>query len=176
AKRQQSLSAAAGMHRFVWDLRYPPATATPSWRSGDGVLVVPGTYTVRLNVGGSKYERPLLVKLDPRVRASQADLELQFEIAQQGAAALRRLSKARKQAQTINDQILSLQLRTTNPDLAMELAQFAPRLSSLMGLPPPNYGAAVTPINTDETSLEHLLEVYTDLEEAVESADRAPTR
>ena len=90
--------------------------------------------------------------------------------------AYRRLSKARKQAQTINDQILSLQLRTTNPDLAMELAQFAPRLSSLMGLPPPNYGAAVTPINTDETSLEHLLEVYTDLEEAVESADRAPTR
>src|SRR5581483_4550722 len=176
AQQQQPLSAAAGMHRFFWDLRYPPPTTTPSWRSdGGGVWAMPGTYTVRLTAEGRTYERQLAVDMDPRVHTSTADLQLQFEIAQQGAAAVRRISRAMKEARSIDDQVLSVQLRTTDPDLRMELAQFAQRLSIIKGPPPPDYGAAVTPLNSDETSLEHLLEAYTELEDAVESADRAPT-
>src|SRR5205823_2768468 len=75
------------------------------------------------------------------------------------------------------DQVLTLQLKNMDSaETTALLANFDHRLSTLMGPPPPNYGAAVTPVNTDQTSLEHLYEVYTELEDAVESADRPPTR
>jgi len=71
------LSAAPGMHRFVWDLRYPeprvlnvqyPISATPynTARAPRGPWVVPGTYTVRLTVNGRTYTQPLTVRIDPR--------------------------------------------------------------------------------------------------------------
>jgi hypothetical protein len=44
-------------------------------------LVEPGTYQVKLTVVGKDYTAPLEVKVDPRVKASQADLEKQHEFA-----------------------------------------------------------------------------------------------
>jgi len=85
------LSAAPGMHRFVWDLRYPepavlnvqyPISATPgnTAREPRGPWVVPGTYTVRLTVNGRTYTQPLTVRMDPRVKASTATLARQFAL------------------------------------------------------------------------------------------------
>ena len=65
------VSAAPGMHRFVWSLRYP--NLTPASEPGlpkDGVWAPPGRYTVELNVGGRRYEQPLQVEPDPRVLVS----------------------------------------------------------------------------------------------------------
>ena len=66
------LSAAAGMHRWVWDLR-PTPPPDRSARGGGGefgersaALVLAGTYTVKLTVGGKSYTQPLQVKTDPR--------------------------------------------------------------------------------------------------------------
>ena len=104
----EPLSAAAGMHRWVWDLRPAPtaerpargaaaragapagATPTgPAGAAGGGAAgagglgggggggggfgrftppVLPGTYTVKLTVGGKTYTQPLVVKMDPRAR------------------------------------------------------------------------------------------------------------
>jgi photosystem II stability/assembly factor-like uncharacterized protein len=71
----ESLSAAAGMHRWVWDLRpTPPATTGPGGGGGGGggfgnrPTVLPGNYTVRLTVAGQSYTQPLVVKPDPRVK------------------------------------------------------------------------------------------------------------
>ncbi len=65
------LSASAGMHRWVWDLRpAPPAAPAASgggFRRGAGV-VLPATYTIKLTVAGKTYLQPLNVKNDPRVR------------------------------------------------------------------------------------------------------------
>jgi photosystem II stability/assembly factor-like uncharacterized protein len=88
----QVLSAEPGMHRFVWDLRYPeprvlnqqyPISATPNNtpREPRGLWVVPGTYTVRLTVNGATYTQPLTVRMDPRVKASTATLARQFTLA-----------------------------------------------------------------------------------------------
>jgi hypothetical protein len=85
------LSAQPGMHRFVWDLRYPeprvlaqqyPISATPSntAREPRGPWVVPGTYSVRLTVNGKTYTQPLSVRMDPRVKASSATLARQFSL------------------------------------------------------------------------------------------------
>ena len=176
---EPSLSAAAGMHRFVWNLQYPPAALNESqpWRSAVGVWALPGKYTVRLTAGGHTYEQPLAVKMDPRVNTPTADLAAQFDIAQRTAAAIRQISPALKQAKNISSQVAALQLKTKdNSATGKLLSNFMRQLSTVMGPPPLNYGAPVIPLITDRTSLEYLLASYTELEDAVESADRAPTQ
>jgi hypothetical protein len=73
----------AGLNMFAWNLRYPDATVFENmilWAGGtSGPVVLPGTYSVRLNVGGQRYTQPLVVVRDPRVTASDADLREQFE-------------------------------------------------------------------------------------------------
>jgi photosystem II stability/assembly factor-like uncharacterized protein len=71
-----SLSTAAGMHRWIWDLRPTPPPRPAGGAGGGGgfggrggaSVVLPGTYTVRLTAGGKSYTQPLLVKADPRAR------------------------------------------------------------------------------------------------------------
>ena len=75
----EPLSAAAGMHRWVWDLRgAAPAGGTGGAGRGAGggggggfgrggaPSVQPGTYNVKLTVEGKTYTQPLAVKPDPR--------------------------------------------------------------------------------------------------------------
>ena len=109
------LSAAAGMHRFVWDLHYPPpaslsheypisATYRDTPREPRGPWVLPGTYTVQLAVDGKVYTQPLTVRMDPRVRTPAGGLAQQFVLAQRLVSALRQDSlmlgevRARKSA------------------------------------------------------------------------------
>jgi photosystem II stability/assembly factor-like uncharacterized protein len=82
----QAVSSAPGMHRLTWDLRYP---VPPGLRRGypiaaihrntalepGGPAVLPGRYTVRLTVGGRSHQQPLMVRMDPRVKARAADLQ-----------------------------------------------------------------------------------------------------
>ena len=86
---ERTLSAEPGMHRFVWDMHYPPPDSldhdypisaiyrdTPRYPLGPPTL--PGTYTVKLTVDGDTQVQLLTVKMDPRVKASAADLQAQF--------------------------------------------------------------------------------------------------
>ncbi len=90
----QQLSTGAGLHRFVWDLHYPPpavesfsypisAVYRNTWREPRGPWVMPGTYTVRLTVSGQRHEQPLKVKMDPRVKTPLAGLQRQFALSKQ---------------------------------------------------------------------------------------------
>lgn len=61
-----------GLNRAVWDLRHArPGAASArgarAARSAPGALVVPGTYTVRLEAGGVISEQSLQVLEDPRI-------------------------------------------------------------------------------------------------------------
>jgi photosystem II stability/assembly factor-like uncharacterized protein len=87
------LSPTAGLHRFVWDLCYPPpegvdheypisAIVHDTPRYPLGALVMPGEYSVKLTVEGKSYLQPLTVKMDPRVKTSLAGLRQQFDLAQ----------------------------------------------------------------------------------------------
>jgi hypothetical protein len=71
----QALPATPGLHRFVWDFRPTPVAGGRGGRGGGGggggfgrggATAAPGTYTVRLTVGGKTLTQPLIVKPDPR--------------------------------------------------------------------------------------------------------------
>ena len=78
--------AKAGMNRFVWDMRYPAARAVPGDKTTQdatrsGPLATPGTYWVRLTVGGETQTQKFELVKEPRVAATQEDFEKQFELA-----------------------------------------------------------------------------------------------
>jgi photosystem II stability/assembly factor-like uncharacterized protein len=77
------LPKSAGMHRFVWNLRYDMPDLVPSaiYDMGEplGPMALPGKYTARLNVAGKSYTAPIELRLDPRVKTPMAELEKQFE-------------------------------------------------------------------------------------------------
>ncbi|HEY3747326.1 MAG TPA: glycosyl hydrolase [Gemmatimonadaceae bacterium] len=73
----------AGLNMFAWNLRYPDASVFQNmimWAGGiAGPVILPGTYTVRLNVNGQSYRQPLNLVKDPRTTATDADLREQFD-------------------------------------------------------------------------------------------------
>src|SRR5213082_3523090 len=79
-----SLKIDAGLNRFVWDLRYADAHRFKGlvfWAGKTrGPLAVPGSYKVRLTVGAWSETRGLSVVKDPRVKATQAELQQQFDL------------------------------------------------------------------------------------------------
>ncbi len=106
------LPKTAGLHRFVWDLRYPDPEQllytyygvhvdyfeytladhaiphnTP-WHEPQGPMVLPGQYEVRLTAGGQTQHQPITVTLDPRLNVSLQELRQQLELAQKIAAVM----------------------------------------------------------------------------------------
>jgi len=100
------LLAEAGMHRFVWDLRYAmPKGMRRSFWGPAGPLAAPGNYTVKLTANGKSSTQPLTIKLDPRVKTPQDALERQFGLASKLAARLGEVSLALQQAGDLRKQI-----------------------------------------------------------------------
>ena len=64
------------------------------------MFVLPGTYQVRLTVGGRSFRQPVVVRMDPRVRTSTADLTLQLKLSKALDGAIRRLAAARADVNT----------------------------------------------------------------------------
>jgi photosystem II stability/assembly factor-like uncharacterized protein len=105
---ERYVTARPGLNRFVWDLRYPGAEKVPGDVSTEkaitGPLAPPGRYQVRLAVGARSWTRSFEVRKDPRVAATQAELDAQFALWSQirdtlsaTHAAINRLRRIRRQ-------------------------------------------------------------------------------
>jgi len=115
-KPEPPLPAGAGMHRFIWDLRYVvPPVASPEYgmatvygrdvpREPAGPQALPGGYQVRLTVGGQSYTQPLKLVMDPRVQPSPQDLEKQFTLEMKLSVALRQSQQALDEIKKFYDQ------------------------------------------------------------------------
>jgi photosystem II stability/assembly factor-like uncharacterized protein len=81
ASRAPRVPKAAGMNRFVWNMRHPDARGVPgdvlTERSLTGPVVPPGRYEVELGVGDRTVTAPFEIRVDPLVKATPADLEAQ---------------------------------------------------------------------------------------------------
>jgi hypothetical protein len=89
SKNGTRVPKAAGANRFVWDLRYPDATAVvdldapPNARLADslkGPVAPPGKYQVRLEASGQSQTRSLRIRKDKRVQAKKSELRDQFNL------------------------------------------------------------------------------------------------
>ena len=134
------LPKTAGMHRWVWDLRATapmsthyeyPISAVPHRTplTPQGPLVTPGTYTVRLTADGKSETASLLVKMDPRVRMTSADLQDLYGAQTTMAATLDELSKADLEAHSAMEQAAG----GANQAVAGKLAPMVKALKEIVG-------------------------------------------
>ena len=101
ARRQRERRATAvtpGMNRFQWNLRYPNAVDVKGIYNSYfaaavpvGPEVVPGTYYATLSYGSATQKRPFVVRLDPSLRTTQAQLQQRFDLLMRIHGALNRL-------------------------------------------------------------------------------------
>jgi photosystem II stability/assembly factor-like uncharacterized protein len=179
----KTLSGEPGMHRFTWDVHYPSA---PSVRNrfaamfglGTGPWAPPGQYTVRLTVGGHAYTQPLTLKMDPRVKTTEADLVKQFTVAREIGASQARVQQALHEANNLRESLRALQGKLTGQEkLAGEAETFKQKLTAIAGPPPPRIpaGFGEEDPNVGEGNLRTLVAAWSEVDRAVESADAAPT-
>lgn len=123
---QRILSATSGMHRWVWDIHYStpdstrhayPIAAVPydTPRLPLGPSAVPGDYTVRLTVNGHSSTAPLTIKMDPRVKASAADLDQLFQAQSRLAAMVTQSTRAINEAHSLHNQLEKLFSPSNDP-------------------------------------------------------------
>jgi len=181
-QRGERLPAEAGLNRFAWDMRYEKPTEIPgaaSWGGRPtGPAALPGNYQVRLTVpGGKPQTAPLEIKLDPRLKTSQADLAKQFDLAMKIRDRVKDDHDAVKQIRDVRAQLKALETRLKNEPRGKDLITAAEQLDKKMtsieeeliqvksksSEDPLNY-----PIKVDDKLM--------GLGGTVESAETAPTR
>jgi photosystem II stability/assembly factor-like uncharacterized protein len=173
----QSLSTNAGMHRFLWGLHYTPvpgvepefpisatyrntpAAATSPWAA-------PGDYTVTLTIDGKTFSQPLTVAMDPRVKASTADLQQQFDLSWKLYQLRLKFAPIGEKFDDITEQLTKLRAKAAErPGVAQKVEAFAQTLTKF-GPPNPRPGAPPSFF---------VLESTTQLFNEIERADAAPT-
>jgi photosystem II stability/assembly factor-like uncharacterized protein len=182
AEPARSLGAGAGMHRWVWDFRYPapltlrrgfPISAVPhaTPREPLGPLAAPGAYTVRLSVDGRRLETALLLKADPRVHLGPDDFAAQSRLALQLAALLSESSRSLLEVRSTAAQLQALRASGRARAEARALAaRLAPLLKPEKAAQPEKSAEAVAPRRLPEVQAD-ISSLYT----AVMRSDAPPT-
>jgi photosystem II stability/assembly factor-like uncharacterized protein len=145
----------AGMHRFVWDLRYAPPRASYSYpisatpgntaRVPAGVWAPPGGYTVRLTAGGQTLTAPLRLRMDPRVKTTPTQLDQQFTLSMRLVPVINRLfdlGPSNERARVLHGQLLQIYGAVQGADVApaSQLVQQAEELLKEAG----NVGSGIS--------------------------------
>ena len=175
----EPISATAGAHRFVWDLHYAfPADVHTSFYGPKPPLALPGKYTVKLTVNGRSHSQPLVLKMDPRVKTSQADLEKMFRAECRVAKNLADLSTAMKHAQELQVNLAARKKEvSSNNEIAEGFATLDRETAELMGVQgEPEFGVfGLTVPSTETVTLREALHAATGLLSIVQSSDSAPS-
>ena len=140
----QTLTAKAGIQRFVWDLKYAPPLAfghgfpisaiyqdTPLYPLGPSVL--PGTYTVKLTANRSTISQSLTVKLDPRLQTNVADLTQQFNLSLEAYRGMQTTFETVEQIRKLRAQIKALISRVDRGPLAEALNTLDKKAAAIGG-------------------------------------------
>jgi hypothetical protein len=164
------LESVAGMHRFVWDLRWNSSGTGEEFEDEGygaprGPKVVPGTYKVKLTVDGTNYTEPMTVAMDPRSKATSAVLEEQQKLGLEIFGEVRRSRQVLAEMSMVKNSLgkLKEQLKG-NPEL---LAQAEKLETSIGGI---EKGNKATP---DAMGLEAAKNGLQSVLKVVESGDRS---
>ncbi|HZD96054.1 MAG TPA: hypothetical protein VE133_17465, partial [Candidatus Sulfotelmatobacter sp.] len=164
------LFTAAGMHRFVWDIRYSaPSVAQPGYsmstvygadvpREPEGPQALPGSYQLRLTVEGKSYTQLFNLVMDPRVKISSQELEKQF------ALELKLIQAVQQGNQAVEEIHAAAQAGKITPENEQKLAGARRRRDETESQP----GAQQPAVTSVIGNLAQLIV-------AIDSADAAPT-
>ena len=139
AARPPRLPAAAGMNRFVWDLRRAGIGGVPGTLSGPlpGYRVPPGSYQVRLRLGGESRTRSLEVLPDPRSAPTAQAIAGQQDLLRKIQAELDTIRGAARRMRSARQQVQALIARTSSTPAADTIAKagraLIQRIDSLVG-------------------------------------------
>ena len=127
---QQILSAEPGHHRFLWDMKYEPLNLPVSYPISATYMntepnqtapwVMPATYTATLTVDGKVYTQTFIIKMDPRVKTSSANLLQQHDLSLQCYVRRKESMKVLEDIRLYRSQLNS-QLTTLSPSAIDEL-------------------------------------------------------
>ena len=150
------LSAAPGLHRFVWDVHYQPL-ATGSGRglsiaavpgraapAPGGPWAAPGSYTVRLTADGRSYTQPIEVKQDPRVRTPREVMARAYALTDSAYRTAVRLQVALAEAAALRAQVAARKRQATGAELRA-LEGFDSAVVTLAGAQPAAAGPGRQP-------------------------------
>jgi hypothetical protein len=183
------LKAEPGLHRFVWDLRYPrplvtnyafPISAIPGRTVPEplGPFVRPGTYTVRLLVNGDTLTQPVRVRMDPRVKTPANVLAARDSLQLAIYRAVNAISDARRQVTALRESVRQ-QTSTVRGPRADSLPNFDRQLASLEGAGGGRGGrGAAPPAGRGIVRIPSLPQVQNELMTlygVIEDSDNAPT-
>ncbi len=180
----QVLETTAGMHRFVWDVRYAAAEEPTGGRGGGGgggfggggagVLALPEqTYFARLTVDGKQYTQAFQLKMDPRVKVNAGELAGQFKVAESIAYAQQQVGDARRAAMRLQQQLNAI----TAAGVKEQAAALSQRVTALIGAAPRNLPGGAGPADdSDHTSLSAIARALGQVLASVEGGDAAPTQ
>ncbi|MDW8467517.1 MAG: hypothetical protein RML35_15575 [Chloroherpetonaceae bacterium] len=121
-----------GCNRFTWNMRYADAARFEGlilWAGGtQGPKAVPGKYEARLSFAGKTEKVSFEIIKDPRVQATQKDLEEQFEFLIAIRDKLTETHETIKQLRDVREQLANLTRRLPK-DEAKELHTAAKEIS-----------------------------------------------
>ena len=107
-KADPKLPAEAGANRFVWNMRYEDATKLEGPATftipGMGPVAVPGEYSAELSVAGATLSQRFQILKDPRIAASDADLQAQFAYLRQVRDKLSQLNEGVNRIRAMRNQ------------------------------------------------------------------------
>jgi photosystem II stability/assembly factor-like uncharacterized protein len=110
----RTLPVKKGANRWEWDLGYPDGRQAPNtimWGSIQGPPAPPGRYQARLSAGDWSATREFEVKKDPRISATQSDLEEQFQLAVKVRDLFSETHDALKKIRSVKEQVNDLTSR-----------------------------------------------------------------
>ncbi|HEV8241518.1 MAG TPA: hypothetical protein VGS57_19305 [Thermoanaerobaculia bacterium] len=171
-----SLSAAQGMHRFVWPLHHAAPTELSegdTWE--DGPWALPGAYKLVLTVDGQRLVQPLEVRPDPRIglNADAYARQLAITLRIDGERAL--LAKAAGEANRAL-KALGERIPTAPPKLRGELAALRDRIADVAGVTVMSNPANAWPYPPRRRdSLRFVRNALDGLYQAVQGADADPS-
>jgi photosystem II stability/assembly factor-like uncharacterized protein len=138
AEDEAELPAEAGLNRAAWDLRYAGPERVPGalldWGDpGAGPLVLPGEYTLELEVGDTTLRRKLTVLPDPRLTLGREDRQAQLDFALAAATQFSRVSRLVQQVRAVLDQLADRERALAGQPRGQELVRRGKALAVALG-------------------------------------------
>ena len=148
-----SVPGGAGLNRVYWDLRQTPTKevrlrtnplyghdlplgpdGTRPAAGGGGqqsILAPPGTYSVKLTIGGRDFTQPLTVRKDPHSGGTEADIQMQMQVLTDLRTGMNTAVDAINQLEYVRAQVQTFIKSTADTELRRAATELNTRLSDL---------------------------------------------